>query len=284
MANNYGLKNFRYTAGVPTLNPFFAVVRIGDLNKIMNAKISLADLDIRDGEEKPLWVYFKQHNQQNLLDYCYQLAVEYFSHNGLLNLSQQDEKTRTLLHWAAKCNQNEAVIKSLVNAGASIDDANNSFKVTPLYMAMMEGSAVAAEALIAVGADIHLMAINGAVPLHAAAETGSIDCLRVLLRAGANVDAQCQVGGTALMAAVQHNNILAVKALLAAGANLNLQKTDGATALLIAAQFGYTAIVELLLANDADATLALQSGVTALEAAKTNQHKEIVAALESVAS
>ena len=200
------------------------------------------------------------------MDYCYEVAVR--------NIAS-DNKGRTLLHWAAKCNQAEAVIDTLIADGSDINDANNPFQVTPLYMAAMEGSAEAAKTLIQKGADINAKAINGAVAIHAAAESGDVATLKTMIEAGADVNAGCQMGGTPLVGAAQRNNLPVLKTLIVAGADVNVCLVDGGTALMVAAQFGFADFVKELLANGADKTLSV-GGKTALDAAKANQHQAVV--------
>ena len=267
MSSAYGKTTISYHHAV---NPFIQAANSGDLKELQTANLKLNDLDNTHGGNQPLFKIIKDHKKQDLLDFCFEIAKRDIA---------QDTKERTLLHWAAKCNQSETVINALVK-NHNINDANNPFRVTPLYMAAMEGHSTALRALLKQNPDLNITAINGASALHAAAEAGNTDCIQALLDAGMDVNKRCKMGGTALIVAAQRNHPATVKLLLAAGADPNAQLQDGTSALIIAAQFGLNAIIDQLLQANADCSLALANGMTASDVAKTNQHQELVAKLD----
>lgn len=250
-------------------NPLFAMARQCDLDTLRSHTWRLSDFDLQESSGMTLFMMLKRRYDQQILDFVYSIVKQDIA---------SDTKGRTLLHWAAKCNQAKEELEACIQQGNSLNDANNPFHVTPLYMAAMEGNAQSLEALLALGADKTVCACNGATPLHAAAESGQLSGVNILIKAGAAINAQCQVGGTPLMAAVQRNRLDVARALIESGAEVNARLKDGGTALILAAQFGYAEIVQLLLENGADTEHTVQ-GKTALDAAKANRHQDVITLL-----
>jgi ankyrin repeat protein len=125
----------------------------------------------------------------------------------------------TALHWAAY-NDDLALAKLLIGAGARTDARTRLRQLTPLHMA---------------------------------AETGDASLIDALLKAGSQVDAVNESGTTPLMIASSSGSTAAVTTLLAHGANVNaLEKTNGETALFFAASHDRADVVRLLLSRGAD--------------------------------
>jgi ankyrin repeat protein len=126
----------------------------------------------------------------------------------------------TALHWAAY-NDDLALAKLLIGAGAKPDARTRLRQLTPLHMA---------------------------------AETGDAALIGVLLKAGARVDALNESGTTPLMIASASGSTGAVATLLAHGADVNArEKTNGDTALFFAASHDRAEVIRLLLSKGADA-------------------------------
>ena len=156
---------------------------------------------------------------------------------------------------------------------------------TPLHEAVARGNAVAAEALLAWGADPNPVTADGSTPLHIAADHNKSDLAGVLLRHGAdpNVhnydegwtplhaalfwsefevprvmavlldhsetdpDAEDDNDQTALHLAVIKNSEYAVDVLLDHGADPNAEDQEDRTPLHLAARLGNTFIMKMLL-------------------------------------
>lgn len=245
----------------------FALVKEATVAKLQNAGLTLADLDRENSGGQSFFSLIKNHRDQSLLDYCFNVVKRDIA---------SDTKGRSLLHWAAKCNQPENVIQEIITSGITIDDANNPFQVTPLYIASMEGNLTSVAALIKLGANVGASAINGATPLHAAAQGGSVDCMKALMNAGADANADCDDNGSVILAAVMSNNPRAVDLLVAAKVDVNRALNNGATPLMVAAQNGNLEIIQTLIAAGADTSLKTVDGLSALDVAKNNGHLNCV--------
>lgn len=270
MSEMYGKPNLQFKPTMPTLDPIFTLAKTGDLAKLEAANLTLLDLDKRDAQGVSFFAHLKARKVPDFLAFAYNIAKR----DAAL-----EDKGRTALHWAAKCNQVDAIQAELA-AGAAINDTNNPFQVTPLYLAAMEGHAAAVKALLAAGADCAQVAVNGATPLHAAAESGDLETVQALVAAGAKVNASCLMGGTPVVVAAQHNHVAVVQCLIEAGADVNVTLRDGATALIIAAQAGFADVVRVLTAAGADTSVQI-SGHTALDIATANRHAAVVELLSA---
>ena len=166
--------------------------------------------------------------------------------------------TSTVLHEAARRNENPAVIEVLLAAGADVN-ARNVDDHTPLYVAMSNRNAAAAEALLAAGADVEARnGLFGATPLHQAYRPATI---QVLVAGGADVNARNIIGQTPV-----HNvsNAAEIQALVAAGADVEARDNRGRTPLHGA---GTPVVVGALVAAGADLEARDDRGRTPLHIA-----------------
>jgi uncharacterized protein len=147
----------------------------------------------------------------------------------------------TALHWAAY-NDDLALVKLLLKAGAAPEPRTRLRQLTPLHMA---------------------------------AESGDAALLEVLLRRGAAVDAVNDSGTTPLMIAAASGSAPAVATLIAHGADVNArEKTYGQTALFFAAARNRSVVIELLLAKGADTKL--KTSVSKLERVTVGVNGEVL--------
>jgi ankyrin repeat protein len=128
---------------------------------------------------------------------------------------------------------------------------------TALHWAAYNDDLALAKLLIAAGAKTDARTrLRGLTPLHMAAETGDAALIDVLLKAGAQVDALNESGTTPLMIASASGSTAAVATLLAHGANVNaIEKANAETALFFAASHDRASVVRLLLSKGADAKI-----------------------------
>ena len=171
------------------------------------------------------------------------------------------------LHLAAETNENLAVLKMLIAAGAD-PMARTEKGRTPLHSAAAFNSAAVVEALIADGAAVEVRDEVGIAPLYLAAINEDLAVLEVLMARGARVDIRRDNSRTPLHAAATSNDNPAVlEALLGAGIDPNAADETGKTPLhdavvrLFAAS---PAVVEALVVGGADLLARDQDGNTPL--------------------
>ena len=114
--------------------------------------------------------------------------------------------------------------------------------VTPLIVAVRNGSLDCVKVLLKYGADIEergdfMRHYKSCTPLLVAATCGNVEMLRFLVENGANVNGTDDFGVTPLMAAVANQLLDAVTFLIDQGADVNLQDSSGLTALHYASEF-----------------------------------------------
>lgn len=107
---------------------------------------------------------------------------------------------------------------------------------------------------------------------------GSLILVQILVAGGAMVDLENSRGSTALMYAAQQGQLAISRFLLEKGANVNKKQKDGYSPLMIAARFGKLEVVELLLDDpevEIDATTNIGNWTALLLAVRCN-HLAIV--------
>lgn len=124
----------------------------------------------------------------------------------------------TLLHYAAMCNNEEAIVLLIKEAQLDID-AKCALGKTPLYVAANHGCEAAVNVLLELGTDLTISPPGDLkwTPLAVAAHRGYEKCAQLLLEHGADPNMSGQV--SPLKAAVQLGHVEASRALLAYGAD-----------------------------------------------------------------
>ncbi|MGE5246689.1 MAG: ankyrin repeat domain-containing protein [Betaproteobacteria bacterium] len=127
----------------------------------------------------------------------------------------------TALHWAAR-HGDATLVRTLLEAGASVGSTTRLGAYTPLHLAAEAGSAPVVDLLVRHGADVNAATITGATPLMLAAAAGDAGATTTLMAAGAEVNArETARGQTPLMFAAAADRGPVVKLLLAHGADPN---------------------------------------------------------------
>ena len=151
--------------------------------------------------------------------------------------------------------------------------------MTPLHNAAMDNDNPAIiRILVAAGAEVGARtwgpsSLPGSTPLHLAALYNPV-VIRALLEAGAEVDARNEDGMTPLHeAAGWSDNPAAIRALVAAGAEVNARaEYYGLTPLHVAARYSDSpAVIEALLAAGADAGSRTTANSTPWDLAQGNE-------------
>ena len=145
--------------------------------------------------------------------------------------------------------------------------------------AVEHGEVSRVRALLAAGADVNAVQVDGMTALHWAAYSDDAETAALLVGAGANVNAENHYGVTALSLAATNRNALLVAVLLDAGADATASLEGGETVLLTAARAGSLDVVEALLAKGADPNARERRQQTALMWAAAEGHAAVVEAL-----
>ena len=169
-----------------------------------------------------------------------------------------------------------------------IMDVNGKEEKRPLLIvATMNGHADTVQELLTADADPNLGDKEDKTALYWAASQGFLNIVKILLTHNADPNINNDIGTTPLMAASKNGYLKIVELLLDNGADINAiegiepefgagGRKAGNTALIYAARGGHTGIVRLLLTKGADAGLTTDSGESALQAAKSNDHSDVV--------
>lgn len=164
---------------------------------------------------------------------------------------------------AAAYNRNQAVVTSLLKAGADVRVRDKGGETAMIMAAAHSQEPAVLTALSKARADVNARDKGGLTPLMVAAQFNpNAKFIPALVRIGADIKAQNN-GVTALMLAAGYNHDSeVVAALLKAGANVNTKDKDGNTALMYACSIG-------------------QDSQMAWEAEKAKQEKEASAAFSA---
>lgn len=153
---------------------------------------------------------------------------------------------------AAADGQHAEVVHALLEAGADPNISGGLLDETPLKMAATYGYEAIVKSLIAAGAEVDTPDNAGVTALGMAANKARLGTVKILLAAGADSNATDRFGRTALFLAVGGGDPEIVTMLLAAGAQANAAANDGASPLMLATDYGNLEVMRRLLANGAE--------------------------------
>ena len=181
------------------------------------------------------------------------------------------KNTYTALMLAVEYNKNADVIRTLINAGANVNEVGSNYE-TALTRAAASGNTEGIAILLNAGAYVNARTaidpmVGQVTALHyAAASLRNIDGVTLLLNAGADVNARTHGGGfTVLMWAASNTSYPEVISVLVnAGADVNAKHYSGFTALHCAAEEHNTEGIIILLNAGADVNAKDSNGMTAL--------------------
>ncbi len=152
---------------------------------------------------------------------------------------------------AAGVNQNPAVIKLLLEAGADPKARDDLTGWTPLHRAAANNNSAVITVLLKAGADPNALDEDNDTPLHMAAESNdSVAVIQTLLDAGADPKATDRRGWTALHRATKSNeNVAVIRMLADAGLGFRTRDKDGHTLLYWGANNDNSTVMEMLLSS-----------------------------------
>lgn len=175
------------------------------------------------------------------------------------------------LHWAA-LNNRVAIIRYLLEVGASVNALGGEQWSSALHWAVSKGHLSSMAMLLGYGADVSLKDQPGYTPLHIAAQHGQYFAILYLLALGVPVDERDSYGRTALLWAAYRGHTETVQVLLQEGASPDAMDNSGTTILQWAIIKGAFPIVRMLLTHRVDPTVKDEAGKTAADWAKEKGH------------
>ena len=200
------------------------------------------------------------------------------THGAALNAP--DASGYTPLYLAVGAGHHNTV-RLLLDQGADVDaktgvcDGEGSF--TALHVA---ADIELAKMLLDHGADVNAKATDGMTPLHVAVMDGTADMVDLLLERGANSEAaladECEHefadefrtdGYRPLHFAAMKNKTAAARILLSHGAKVDSRNTYGETPLIIAACAGHVEVARVLLEHGANPRARDRAGMSAVDLA-----------------
>ncbi|OJW71078.1 MAG: hypothetical protein BGO68_05455 [Candidatus Amoebophilus sp. 36-38] len=172
-------------------------------------------------------------------------------------------------------------VLELLKNGLDVNEHSDSKdRYTALHYAVIYNQSNIVQALLANGADVHVVDNEGNTPLHFAAKRSHKEVVALLIEKGANVNATTKYRNyTPLYVAAEHGHKEVVALLIEKGANINATNSWGDTPLDIAARWGYKDVVTLLLEKEANINAVNSLDYTPLHVAARSGHKEVVTLL-----
>ncbi len=161
-----------------------------------------------------------------------------------------DKQKATALHVAAKAGHTE-IAQLLIEKGANIE-ATTLKKMTPLHYAVGNKNYEVAQLFIKHKANINAKSSEGGCPLHLATNLGLLKVVQLLITNNAIIDAVNYDGATPLHFAAHQEHFEVAQLLITNKANVNARDKAGYTALCNATQIGHVEIVQLLITNGAE--------------------------------
>jgi ankyrin repeat protein len=132
-------------------------------------------------------------------------------------------------------------------SGLLLLTTSSVFAVETLPDLVNAGKREAAVAMIADGADVNELAVDGTTALHWAVYSKDIELVEMLLDEGADPNARNDYGASPMTVASEHGNYDIMKALVAADGDIESANSEGQTLLMAVARTGNTETAELLL-------------------------------------
>jgi ankyrin repeat protein len=221
-----------------------------------------------------------QQIQEQPEKYCSCLLALWLGHYGYASPAMQQMDyarnfVNTTLVTASK-HGFTGMVKSTIEAKASVDGFDEKNASSPLVAAAKSGRCEVAKILIENGATLDLSLEARGTALHAAIAAGDISMVKLLLMRGASTGARDSGESSALTAAANAENHDIVKLLTDMGADISARDERGWTALHRVVGEGKKGMVELLVASGVPANALTNDGLTALHLAEANQDGEMI--------
>ena len=198
---------------------------------------------------------------------------------------------------SASANGHEACVKLLLEAKATVDQADND-GFTPLIIAAQDGAVDMVATLAAAPETDILRSVaydggaggqryrrdtetgclpEGTTPLMVASRNRHLETVRLMISTGkVDIDAMRRTGETAVFIAARQGHYDLVQLLGNSGADLDIPAAEGWTATMVAARNGFFQTVQVLARLGADLNRTRPSGASAVWVAAQNKHYEVL--------
>lgn len=176
------------------------------------------------------------------------------------------------------CSKNQlAIVKRLIEAGASVSQTSEPSKASPLMQAAFVGSDVLVSYLLQAGADVDLPVNSiGATALMTAARDNHVNVVRRLLIAGASIDRKSLEGQTALYCAAKASSVEMTELLLSAGACVDACCNELQTPLMQAIVGDNVEVAKVLISAGADVLAKDATGMCPLSQAVSSRAVQLL--------
>ncbi|KAK2145729.1 hypothetical protein LSH36_660g00010 [Paralvinella palmiformis] len=168
------------------------------------------------------------------------------------NCVDEDGKTPLIVCMDSKAGGSPAIIRDLLQAGASPNKVTSTSHQTALHLAARKGYQVAVKILLAHRARPDKEDSLGNTPLTYAAREGHFTALKMILEAGASPDPNNKQLETPLMMTARSGHLDCAEELLECGADPDGRDAKGQTPLMLALRGGHMDMVELLMSYKCD--------------------------------
>ena len=187
-----------------------------------------------------------------------EIVAALLDHKANINARNSYKATPLYLAIAFKHPETAAF---LLNAGASIEDAQHN----PLHIAVHTRDLATATLLLDKGADIHF---GNDAAIRTAAKAADLELVKFLLERGADPRGMSEQQENALHVAAYHGSPELIEMLIAKGVDVNAKQYTGQTALVFASAVGNLPAVKTLLAKGADPNTRDEDGKSPLDHAQ----------------
>lgn len=183
----------------------------------------------------------------------------------------------TTLHNAVSDDDAEEVRNQIMRGAVVNQKDENYANITPLFIAVENGSAEIAEILLNFGAKPNARDDNRRTPLMRLDEDASPQLVNLLIKHGARVNLVDREGNTALIFAAPAASAEVLRILINHSSNINARNAQGRTALMEAAEADNAENVRALLEAGANVSLKNKNGETAYDLTTDEEIERLLA-------
>eukprot|EP00833_Pecoramyces_ruminatium_P017664 jgi/Orpsp1_1/1191696/evm.model.d7180000087892.1 len=162
-------------------------------------------------------------------------------------INRENRDGETPLFYACQSeneNENENIVKFLVELGADIHKGGILHEATPIFNACAYGNGNIVKYLVKLGADVNIKyGYSGDTLLHIFCERGDEKLVKYLIDWGADVNIENRYGVTPLYVSCEKGDEASVYYLVEHGADVNKEDSDGETPIFKACKSGNEKIV-----------------------------------------